>query len=51
MILFCWLKTLILNFNFDTIFSGMIISGHNYVEQKNGDLICSTCGIRDKFEK
>jgi hypothetical protein len=27
-----------------TFLSGIYTSGHDYVEQKNGDLICEVCG-------
>lgn len=52
-ILICWFKTIwrtlgrIAYGNFD----GIYISGHDYVEAKNGDLICVVCGSLSKTFK
>mgnify|MGYP001585931779 CR=1 FL=1 len=39
----CWLKTLIRSVNINTLLSGIYTSGHDYVEQENGELICKIC--------
>lgn len=42
--LICLLKTIYLNLDINTLLNRAYISGHDYVEQKNGNLKCKICG-------
>ena len=48
--LICWFKTIWRTINriFAGCFDGIYVSGHDYVEKENGDLICVVCGNKIK---
>lgn len=44
-IIICWLAEIYYTFRYKSV-----ISGHEFIEQDNGDLKCSVCGMVSKVE-